>query len=129
MPRFKLAFAAAALLSIGGLSSCADGYGYGGGFAQGFGGGGGGGWDPYYGGYNADPYWGWNNNFYYPGMGNFVYDRQNLRRRWNGQQRGFWQGRGQVWRGAHRQMRPMWRDYGIGGQPGRGLGNGRGRWR
>jgi hypothetical protein len=123
MSVFKLTLAAAALVSIGGLSGCVDDYGYGGvqvGYAAG-------GWDPYYGGYSADPYWGWNNDYYYPGYGGYVYDRQNVRHRWNDQQRGYWQGRSQTWRGAHREMRPMWRDYGIQGRPGRGMGGGGGR--
>lgn len=118
MIRPKIALAAVALLSIGGLSACSDGYGYGyGGVASGYGAGP---WDPYYGGYRADPYWGWNNDFYYPGTGIYVYDRQNVRRRWNNQQRGYWLGRGRVWRGDNRQIRPVWRDYGIQGRPGRG---------
>lgn len=113
----KLSLAAAALLSAGSLSGCNDGYGYGG-VSTGYGVAST--WDPYYGGYRADPYWGWNNNYYYPGTGGYVYDRQNVRRRWNPQQRGYWQGRTRVWRGANREMRPMWRDYGVQGGPGRG---------
>ncbi len=113
----KLSLAAAALLSAGALSACNDGYGYGG-VSAGYGVANT--WDPYYGGYRADPYWGWNNGYYYPGTGVYVYDRQNIRRRWNPQQRGYWQGRNQTWRGAGREIRPMWRDYGVQGRPGRG---------
>lgn len=116
----KVALAAAALSATIGLSACADGYGYGGGY-----GGVGVGyasapWDPYYGGYSGDPYWGWNNDFYYPGTGYYVFDRSNRRYRWNDQQRGYWQGRAQGWRSARREIRPMWRDYGVQGVPNRG---------
>lgn len=110
----KLTLAAAALVSIGGLSACADDYGYGG-VSVGYGASA---WDPYYGGYSADPYWGWYGDYYYPGSGYYVYDRNNYRHRWNDQQRGYWQGRSQQWRGAHREIRPMWRDYGVQGRPG-----------
>ncbi len=100
--------AAGALLASGFvLSGCAgDGYGYGGGVAVGYSD-----WDPYYGGFRADPYWGWNGDYYYPGTGYYVYDRNNHRHRWDDRQRGYWQGRSQAWHG--RQVRPMWRDYGI----------------
>ena len=112
-----LALGTAALVSLGGLSACTDGYGYSGvsvgyGVADS--------WDPYYGGYRADPYWGWSGDYYYPGTGYYVYDRQNVRHRWNDQQRGYWQGRTQTWRGANREMRPMWRDFGVQGRPGTG---------
>ncbi|WP_242182370.1 hypothetical protein [Sphingomonas sp. CARO-RG-8B-R24-01] len=121
-PLGKLALAAAALTATVGLSACNEGYGYSGvsvGYASA-------GWDPYYGGYTGDPYWGWNNDYYYPGTGYYVYDRGNRRHRWNDQQRGYWQGRSQGWRGANREMRPMWRDYGMQGRPGRGgFGGGR----
>lgn len=114
----KLLIAAAALVSAGGLSACVDdGYGYGGGVSVGYAASS---WDPYYGGYSADPYWGWYNDYYYPGTGYYVYDRQNIRHRWNDQQRGYWQGRTQRWQNDRREMRPMWRDYGIQGRPGRG---------
>jgi hypothetical protein len=121
-PLKKLAFAAAALTATLGLGGCADGYGYGGGYG-GVGIGAGyanAAWDPYYGGYAGDPYWGWNNDFYYPGTGYYVFDRSNRRYRWNAQQRGYWQGRAQGWRSARREIRPMWRDYGVRGVPNRG---------
>ncbi|RYD26119.1 MAG: hypothetical protein EOP89_07700, partial [Lysobacteraceae bacterium] len=121
-PLKKLAFAAAALTATLGLGACADGYGYGGGYG-GVGIGAGyanAAWDPYYGGYAGDPYWGWNNDFYYPGTGYYVFDRSNRRYRWNAQQRGYWQGRAQGWRSARREIRPMWRDYGVRGRPGGG---------
>ena len=116
MSIFKLTLAAAALVTVGGLSGCVDDYGYGG-VNVGYGASA---WDPYYGGYRADPYWGWQGDYYYPGSGYYVYDRNNYRHRWNDQQRGYWQGRSQGWRGAHREIRPMWRDYGIQGRPGGG---------
>lgn len=112
----KVVLAAAALTATMGLSACNDGYGYGGvglGYNSAA-------WDPYYGGYTGDPYWGWNNDYYYPGTGYYVFDRSNRRYRWNAQQRGYWQGRSQGWRGAHREIRPMWRDYGVRGGPGIG---------
>lgn len=122
-PVAKLALAGAALASAFSLSACADGYGYGSsgvqvGYADA-------GWDPYYGGYTGNPYWGWNNDYYYPGSGYYVYDRSNRRHRWNDQQRGYWQGRSQGWRSANREIRPMWRDYGVQGRPGRGAYGGR----
>jgi len=96
-----------------GVSACVDD-GYGGGVAVGYND-----WDPYYGGFRADPYWGWYGDYYYPGTGYYVYDHSNRRTRWNDTQRGYWQGRSQAWQG--RQMRPMWRDYGVarGGHGGR----------
>ncbi len=100
------------------LSSCSQGYGY-----QGFAAGYGNTWDPYYGGFQADPYWGWYGNYYYPGSGVYVFDRSNRRVRWNGVQRNYWLGRQQVWRGARRDIRPVWRDYGV---PRRGNGGFRG---
>lgn len=107
--------AAGALIASGfALSACVDD-GYGGGMSVGYSD-----WDPYYGGFSADPYWGWYGDYYYPGTGFYVYDRSNRRHRWNDTQRGYWQGRSQRWQG--RQMRPMWRDYGVnrdGGHHGR----------
>lgn len=111
-----LSLAALALGATAGLSACSDGYGYSG-VSVGYNSAG---WDPYYGGYRADPYWGWNSDYYYPGTGYYVYDRQNVRHRWNDQQRGYWQARSQTWRSAKREMRPMWRDYGVAGRPGSG---------
>jgi hypothetical protein len=101
------------LVLAGGMSVSAcydDGYGYGGGVAVGYGDT----WDPYYGGgFSADPYW-----------GNYIYDRNNHRRRWDGSTRNYWQGRAQPWHGANRDMRPVWRDYG-GNRPGGGAPGGR----
>jgi hypothetical protein len=95
------ALIAASLTGAALLGGCSDrGYGYGGVEV----------------GYNAswgDPYWGWYGDYYYPGTGYYVYDRQNRRHRWNDGQRGYWEGRSQTWRGARREMRPMWRDYGV----------------
>lgn len=119
-PMAKLAIAVAALGSTLGLSACADGYGYGGGYGGVNVGYANAAWDPYYGGYAGNPYWGWNDNFYYPGTGYYVFDRSNRRYRWNAQQRGYWQGRAQGWRSARREIRPMWRDYGVRGGPGIG---------
>ncbi len=118
----KLTLAAAALVATAGLSACVDdGYGAGGvsvGYASA--------WDPYYGGYRGDPYWGWQGDYYYPGTGYYVYDRQNVRRRWDDRQRGYWQGRNRTWRNDRREIRPMWRDYGVQGRPGAGAGAGAG---
>ena len=113
----SLRFAAAGLALAAGLSlsACAtDGYGSGGvsvGYSD---------WDPYYGGFSGDPYWGWYGDYYYPGTGYYVYDRHNRRHRWNDAQRGYWQGRSRHWNDAHRDMRPMWRDYGVNRGRGRG---------
>ena len=126
MIRFKTLLAAAALGGAMLLSACDDGYGYSGvslgyGVAD---------YDPYYGGYGryagygGDPYWGWYGDYYYPGTGYYVYDRYNNRHRWNDQQRGYWQGRAQQWRGGNRPVRPTWRDF-NGGQ-GRGAYTGGG---
>lgn len=118
----SLRLAAAGLVLAAGLSvsACAtDDYGYGGvsvGYSD---------WDPYYGGYSADPYWGWYGDYYYPGTGYYVYDHYNRRHRWNDSQRGYWQGRSGNWRNAHREMRPMWRDY----RGARGSDDGRDRGR
>ncbi|MDX5984123.1 hypothetical protein [Sphingomonas echinoides] len=122
MSVIKLSLAAAALVAVGGLSACAEDYGYSG-VSVGYGASA---WDPYYGGYSADPYWGWNGDYYYPGSGYYVYDRQNVRHRWSAEQRGYWQGRNQRWHNDHREIRPMWRDYGVPGRPGGG-GHGGGR--
>lgn len=122
MSLMKLSLAAAALVSLGGLSACADDYGYSG-VSVGYGASA---WDPYYGGYRADPYWGWYGDYYYPGSGYYVYDRQNVRHRWNPEQRGYWQSRNQRWHNDHREIRPMWRDYGVPGRPGGGGRGGRG---
>jgi hypothetical protein len=126
MSPFKLSIAGLALAAGFGLSGCAtDGYGYGGGY---------GGvsvgytdWDPYYGGYSGNPYWGWQGDYYYPGTGYYVYDRQNRRHRWNDGQRNYWQGRSQTWHRDRRDVRPVWRDYGVSrGNGGRNWGGNRG---
>jgi hypothetical protein len=105
MTSLRLAAAGLALAAGLGLSACADDNGYGS-VSMGYGD-----WDPYYGGFSADPYWGWYGDYYYPGTGYYVYDRSHRRHRWNDSQRGYWQGRSQNWHNAHRDMRPMWRDY------------------
>ncbi|MDQ3471555.1 MAG: hypothetical protein M3428_04145 [Pseudomonadota bacterium] len=72
-------------------------YGYGGGYGGyggGYGGYGGGfGYDPYFGGgyspYYGSPF-GWHNGFYYPGTGNYVYDRDRRRRSLNEAERRHW---------------------------------------
>lgn len=112
------------LVIAGGLSvsACYDD-GYYGGVSVGYGDT----WDPYYGGFAADPYWGWYGDYYYPGTGYYVYDRGNRRHRWDGPTRNYWQGRAQPWRGANRDMRPVWRDYGGNGHPGGGHPGGGGR--
>lgn len=120
----KILIAGLGLTAAFGLSACVeDGYGYGGvGYASA-------GWDPYYGGFSADPYWGWYGDYYYPGTGYYVYGRDHRRRRWSGDQQNYWRGRGQNWNNAHRDIRPMWRDFGgaRGGQGGgRGPGGGGG---
>lgn len=103
VPRF--AFAALALIGGLSLNACTDGYGYSG-VSLGYAGGG------YHGGGYGDPYWGWNNGFYYPGNGNFVYDRYRRPYRWNGAQQAFWQGRRSGWRGGpNYQIRDNWRDF------------------
>lgn len=110
MSPIRIAAAGLVLAAGLGVSACVDdGYGYGGvsvGYASDN-------WDPYYGGYRADPYWGWYGDYYYPGTGYYVYDRSNRRHRWNDSQRGYWQGRSQTWHNARRDMRPVWRDYGV----------------
>jgi len=65
-------------------------------------------------GYNAgygDPYWGWYGDYYYPGTGVYVYDSQRRRHRWSDEQRGYWQGRHNGWRGDRRHMRSNWRNF------------------
>lgn len=114
MSRIRFVAAGLALAAGLSLSACAtddygDDYGYGyGSVSVGYSD-----WDPYYGGFRADPYWGWYGNYYYPGTGYYVYDRYNRRHRWNDAQRGYWQGRSRNWHDAHRDMRAMWRDYGM----------------
>ena len=107
IPR-KLLIAGLGLTAVFGLSACVDdGYGYGGGgigYASS-------GWDPYYGGFSGDPDWGWYGDYYYPGTGYYVYGRDNRRYRWNGAQQNYWRGRSQYWNNAHRDIRPMWRDF------------------
>lgn len=98
----------AKVLSIGllalaamGVGACADQYAYG--RAPGYGNVGG---FNDYNQYWGDPYgyrnvpvgfigqgFGWYGNQYYPGNGNFVYDRRGVRRAWNQQQRRYWQPR------------------------------------
>jgi hypothetical protein len=127
MSPLKLSVAGLALAAGFGLSGCAsDGYGYGGGYGGVSLGYNGGDWDPYYGGYSGSPYWGWNNDYYYPGTGYYVYDRQNRRHRWNDSQRGYWQGRTQSWQRDRRDIRPVWRDYGVNRGGMRGGGENRG---
>lgn len=121
----KILIAGLGLAAAVGLSACVDdgyGYGYGGGVGYVSDG-----YDPYYGGFNADPYWGWYGDYYYPGTGYYVYDRNRGRHRWNGGQQNYWRGRSQTWNNAHRDVRPMWRDFGGargGVQGGRGPGGG-----
>lgn len=107
MALLKLGTAGMILAAGLALSSCDGGYGYNR-VSVGYGSN----WDPYYGGFSADPYWGWYGDYYYPGTGVYVFDRSNRRYRWNVNQRRYWSGRSQVWRGARRDMRPVWRDYG-----------------
>jgi len=64
-------------------------------------------------GYNTawgDPYWGWYGDYYYPGTGIYVYDRYRNRAPWTAQQRGYWEGRRNGWRGGRRASN--WRDFG-----------------
>jgi hypothetical protein len=100
-----------------GLAGCTDGYGYSGldvgygafGYADGFGGG-------YYDDYAhttafTSPYWGWQGDYYYPGNGDYVYDRYQRPFRWNDSQRNYWQGRQNGWRGDRREIRENWQDF------------------
>lgn len=91
-----------------GTAACTDGYGYSG-IAVGSGGGYYG--DPYYaGGYGAAPgYYGWYDDFYYPGTGNFVYDRGRRAHRWNGAQQQYWQQR--RYGLNQRDVRANWGDF------------------
>lgn len=109
MSPFKLSLAGLALAAGLGTTACTDGYGYSG-VSVGYGVSD---WDPYYGGYRGDPYWGWYGDYYYPGTGYYVYDRYNRRHRWDDRQRGYWEGRSRTWREARRDVRPVWRDYGV----------------
>lgn len=86
------------------LGGCYDsGYGYGG-VSAGYGPG-------YYDGRWGDPYWGWYGDYYYPGRGAYVYDRQRRRSQWNDDQRRYWQGRHEGWRGDRGRMGGNWRDF------------------
>jgi hypothetical protein len=103
---------AVAILLAGavGLSACAydDGYGYGG-VSVGYGGRGycDPRWDDCYGydsygyGYGGayDPWYGWWGGYYYPGIGIYIYDQGGRRYRWNDNQRRYWEGRRQNYRG------------------------------
>ncbi len=80
----------ATVLAMIGLGACVDGGGYGGSDR----------YDRYYGrssGYRAVPYgyagtgFGWYGESYYPGTGEYVYDRRGRRQNWNDDQRGYWQ--------------------------------------
>ena len=113
MSPFKLSLAGLALAAGLGTTTCTDDYGGGYGYSGVSVGYGSADWDPYYGGYRGDPYWGWYGDYYYPGTGYYVYDRNNRRHRWNDNQRGYWQGRSQTWHNARRDIRPVWRDYGV----------------
>jgi len=75
-------------------SSVSVGVGYGSGYA-----------DPYY-----DPYYGWYDDYYYPGAGQYVYDRRGARHQWNDRLRGYWLAR----RGGHRQYHENWDGYSRG---------------
>ena len=85
------------------------GYGYDNGYAGGYGYD-----DGYYGGgYGYPGSYGWYGDFYYPGTGFYVFDRGGHRRRWNDDQRRYWE--------SHRG------DHGNNGRPGGWRGNGDGR--
>ncbi len=88
----------AATLALG-LGACAGGYG-GVGYA--------GGYNPEYeryygdvGGYRSVPYgyagrnFGWSSGYYYPGTGNYVYDRRGQQRQWSSREQRYWQNRAQ----------------------------------
>jgi hypothetical protein len=51
-----------------------------------------GGYGSYYGGCNVgyDPFWGWNSGYYYPGTGNYVYDRYRRPHVWSDAQKRYW---------------------------------------
>ena len=125
-----------ALASAFALGGCYDdGYGYGGvnagyGYCDdGYYGGGPG----YYAGGYGYPGYGWYNGFYYPGTGFYVYDRGGNRRRWNDDDRRYWDGRrGQAgFRPGGGDGRPGYGRPGDGrpgdGRPGRGDGQSAGR--
>ena len=81
------------------LSGCMDkGYGYGYGDV----------------GYSAawgDPYWGWYGDYYYPGTGIYIYDVHRHRHAWSDDQRRYWEGRRQSWRGPDGSVRTNWREF------------------
>lgn len=115
----RLGLACLAMGSIVALGGCVDDYGYDG-VAVGYGAPV---YDAYYDGY-GDPgygypgaglgYYGWYGGYYYPGSGYYVYDRYRRPIRWNGDQRRYWQGRyngyrGSLGRGGHGFARsPNW---------------------
>ncbi len=106
--------ASAATLGLGACSTYDDyGYGYGGvsvGTSY---------YDPYddyWGYYSSNPYWGWYGDYYYPGGGNYVYDRYQRPYRWNDRQRHYWTQRRSYWndradRRDRREFRENWRDF------------------
>lgn len=131
--RLGLAFAIGAAVAV---SGCNDGYGYDGvavGYGAGY-------YDPDYGGYAAPyygypagglGYYGWYGGFYYPGSGGYVYDRYRRPFRWNGDQRRYWQGRFNSYRGGS-GLRPGGSGFGRGPNwggfhRGTGVGTGVGR--
>lgn len=62
-------------------------------------------------GYQAswgDPYWGWYGDYYYPGTGIYVYDTNHRRHRWNDDQRRYWEGRRNGWRGDRHWRHHRW---------------------
>ena len=124
----RLGLAALALGSVVAIGGCADDYGYDGvaiGYAAP-------GYDAYYDGYaepyygypgNGFGYYGWYGGYYYPGSGGYVYDRYRRPLRWNGDQRRYWQGRyngyrGSLGRGGQGIGRPNWGGFnrGAGGR-------------
>lgn len=96
MQRTLFKLVAAGALTFG-LSGCADNYGRGYGripYNAGY--------DRYYGdplGYRAVPYgyagsnFGWSGRYYYPGTGNYVFDRAGRQRQWSRGQQRYWQNR------------------------------------
>jgi hypothetical protein len=59
----------------------------------------------------GDPFWGWYGDYYYPGTGFYVYNVHHRRIRWNDDQRRYWEGRHNGWRGPAGSIRRNWRDF------------------
>lgn len=81
------------------------GYGYGSPYGYGYG-------NPYVNYYGGYPHYGWNGGYYYPGAGDWVYDRDRNRREMTPEERAFWRARFQE-RFGTREPSEKWDGFGT----------------